>query len=89
MAAYKTITREQLKAKLDKGEKFHFWCVLTQEWYKNLLIAGSQWVPLDKMEMHIKEAVVKPTDEIVVYCGSQQCSQSRQGGGRARPKGIF
>lgn len=85
---FQQITREQLQSMLDRGEQFHFWCVLTQEWYKNTLIAGSKWVPLDKLTMRLPELGVKTEETIVVYCGGPQCPQSKQAAQQLVAKGY-
>lgn len=85
---FQHISRDALKAKLDRGEPFHFWCVLTDEWYKGTLIAGSQRVPLDKIDLRLPELGIKRDEEIVVYCGSPQCPQSRKAAEHLVAKGF-
>lgn len=77
--AYKVIDRNELKAKLDRGEKFHFWNVLTPEYFKqDKTIPGSKWVPVNVLESRLPSLGAGKTDPVVVYCGSFQCPSSRQ-----------
>ena len=77
---FQFIDRAGLKAKLDNKEKFHFWNVLTKEFYKpEANIAGSQWIPVDAItEKLASEKVAVKGETIVVYCGGPECSSSKQ-----------
>ena len=77
---FQIIDRAGLKAKLDKKETFHFWNVLTKEFYKpEANIAGSQWIPVDTItEKLANEKVPAKTDAIITYCGGPQCPSSKQ-----------
>lgn len=77
---YQTISRADLKARVDKKEKFHLWNVLTKEFYKpESNIAGSQWIPVDTLtEKLAGEKVAVKAETIVVYCGGPECPSSKQ-----------
>ena len=77
---FQIIDRAGLKAKLDKKETFHFWNVLTKEFYKpEANIAGSQWISVDTItEKLANEKVAVKGETIVVYCGGPQCPSSKQ-----------
>lgn len=70
----KNITVEELKQKLDSGEKFHFIdCREPHEYAEANL--GAQLVPLGKIQtMQIDEMEDWKDDEVVVHCRSGQRS---------------
>ena len=75
---YKIIGLDELKAKIDKKEKFHLWNTLTKEYYKpEANIPGSKWVPVDKVAEKAKEIKDK-NEPIVTYCGGPMCPASKQ-----------
>lgn len=77
MADIKTITTEELKRRLDAGGDFHFWNVLTDEYFKGELIPGSHRVPLDEIGREVSQLSLAKDAEIVVYCAGPQCPASR------------
>lgn len=48
MADIQTITTEDLKHRLDQGADFHFWNVLTDEYFHGELLRGSHRMPLEQ-----------------------------------------
>ncbi|HEY8560372.1 MAG TPA: rhodanese-like domain-containing protein [Pyrinomonadaceae bacterium] len=72
----RTISTEELAAKLNRNEKFEFWNVLTNEYYGNENIKGSRHVPLDRVGREIAELKLPADAEIVVYCAGPECPQS-------------
>src|SRR3990172_2091616 len=72
---YKTITREDLRAKLDRGEKFHLVNVLSANAFARTHIPGSQNVPVTEIQERAP-ALWQPDEEIVVYCSSFDCNAS-------------
>lgn len=71
-----TISTEELAAKLNAGEKFKFWNVLTAEYYGKENIKGSRHVPLDTIGREIANGELSKATEIVVYCAGPECPQS-------------
>ncbi len=69
----KTITREELKAKLDRSDDFKL--VMTMgDWAFNMAhIPGS----LNISSMEQAQGLVSPDDEIVVYCSNEACMASQ------------
>lgn len=76
---FKHITLAELKAKLDKKEKFQLWNVLTKEYYKaEANIPGSKWIPADTLTGEIASKNAKKDEFIVTYCGGVKCPSSKQ-----------
>lgn len=76
MTQIKTLTTKELEKKIDQKQDFYFWNVLTEDNFKNELIPGSEWVPLDRIGRKVKEENIPGEEQIVVYCGSESCPQS-------------
>jgi rhodanese-related sulfurtransferase len=63
------VTVEQIKAKLDRGEKFHLVDVREEsEWAKDHL-PGATHLGKGIIERDIEQRISDPTAEIVLYCG--------------------
>ncbi|MBI4424492.1 MAG: rhodanese-like domain-containing protein [Elusimicrobia bacterium] len=77
---FQLIDRTALKAKMDNKEKFHFWNVLTKEFYKpEANIAGAQWIPVDTITEKLASAKVAGKGETNVgHCGGPDCPSSKQ-----------
>lgn len=70
-----TITREDLKQKLDSGEEFTLVNVLSSEQFEQEHIPGSINIPLDQVEDEFPSRFDRD-DDIVVYCASPECQAS-------------
>lgn len=70
-----TITRDELKAKLERDDDFTLVNVLSREQFEEAHIPGSINIPLDQLEDEAPERFDE-TDEIVVYCASPSCQAS-------------
>lgn len=70
----KTITKEELKDKLDDNDLILIE-VLSEEKYKDEHIKGAINIPLKKIGMEARERFNKD-DLIVVYCSNYDCSAS-------------
>lgn len=68
----KTIDREELKAKLDRGDDFELVMTLGELAYQAKHIPGSRNI---YRKDDLLEAL-KPEDEIVVYCSNPECPAS-------------
>ena len=75
--AVKTISTPEVRQLLDSKHSFHFWNVLTDEWFKGENISGSRRVPLDRVGNEVRTTNLPKNAEIVVYCGGPKCPQSR------------
>lgn len=79
MVALKTITKEELKDKLDSGEDFILVNVLSEDSFESMHIPGSinADIAQDDFLDKIEEVTGGDNDqEIVVYCSSSTCQAS-------------
>ncbi|MDY6769312.1 MAG: rhodanese-like domain-containing protein [Candidatus Nanohaloarchaea archaeon] len=70
-----TISRDELKEKMDAGEDFTLVNVLSPEQFEQEHIPGSINIPLDEVEQEFPDRFDRD-DDIVVYCASPSCSAS-------------
>lgn len=68
----RTIGREELKAKLDRGDEFKLIMALNRWAFDAKHIPGS--LPFDRPDELY--AAVRPDDEVVVYCSNVDCHAS-------------
>ena len=68
-----TISREELKAKLDRGDDFKLVMTLAEWAYNMSHIPGS----LNITSMTVAQELLEPDDEIVVYCSDKNCIASQ------------
>jgi len=66
------ISREELKHKLDRGDKFNLYMTLDRSAYERSHIPGS--AHMDSITE--VAATLSPEEEIVVYCANPACSSS-------------
>ena len=71
-----TISTEELKQKLEQGDKFEFWNVLTDEYFSGEMIPGSRRVALDHIGHEIHDSGLSKELEVIVYCAGPKCPQS-------------
>jgi rhodanese-related sulfurtransferase len=67
------ITREELKAKLDRGDDFKLVMTLGEWAFRLAHIPGS----LNITSMEQGQGLISPDDEIVVYCSNEACIASQ------------
>lgn len=75
MKTIATISKEGLKTKIDRGEKFQIVNVLAPSYYHLGFIRGSLKIPLDQLEERLGE--LDKSQEVVVYCASKTCQASK------------
>ena len=63
----KTITREQLEEKMDRGEDFVLVDTLGEEYYRQSHLPGAINLPLEEID-RAEEVLPDKEAEIVVYC---------------------
>ena len=68
-----TISRDELKTKLDRGDDFKLVMTLAEWAYQMSHIPGS----INVTSMPAAQELLKTDDEIVVYCSDEQCLASR------------
>ena len=69
------ITRDELKSKLDRGDKFSLIMTYKEGAFQAAHIPGSISIDLARLEQAVE--VLRPDDEIVVYCIGEPCPASR------------
>jgi rhodanese-related sulfurtransferase len=77
-AVITTITADGLRAKLDAGDRFEFWNVLTDNYFGGEMIPGSRRVPLDLVGREVSGTNLDKHGEIVLYCNGGVCTQGGQ-----------
>ena len=75
-AAVPIISRDELIEKINNGERFEFWNVLTDEYYNGELITGSRHVALNQIGREVSTTQLSKDVDIVVCCAGPHCSQS-------------
>lgn len=70
-----TLTRDELKEKMDAGDDFALVNVLSEEQFEQEHIPGSINIPLDQVEEEFPRRFDED-DDIVVYCASHSCQAS-------------
>ena len=65
-----TISRENLKAKMDQGEDFVLVETLPEEQYRHAHLPGALNLPPDQVKELASELLPDKEADIVVYCGS-------------------
>jgi len=69
-AVVSTISREDLKAKLDRGDDFVLLETLPEEQYRNTHLPKAVNLPPDRVRELAPELLPTKDSDIVVYCGS-------------------
>jgi rhodanese-related sulfurtransferase len=63
-----TITREELHARIERGERFHLFEVLAPMYWKKHHLPGAVNLPPSQVRELVPELVPDRAAEIVVYC---------------------
>jgi rhodanese-related sulfurtransferase len=77
MADVRTISTDELQARLRDRTDPEFWNVLTDDYFTGELIPGSRRVPLDQVGREAAKTRLGKDADIVVYCSGPGCPQSR------------
>ena len=72
----KTITKEELSAKMLSGDSVQIVNVLKPDYYKLGVIKGSKKIPLNELDKRLGE--LDKSKEVVTYCANYKCSASRE-----------
>jgi rhodanese-related sulfurtransferase len=65
-----TITREELKEKMDRGDEFVLLETLPERPYRRAHLPGATNLPLDRVRELMPKLLSSKEVDIVVYCGS-------------------
>ena len=72
------ITREELKAKLDRGEDVVLVEALPSRYYEEVHLPGAINMPHDRVDELASELLSDKSAEIIVYCSNRACQNSPQ-----------
>src|SRR4030095_2832879 len=72
----KIITREELKAKIDRGDEFTLFEVLPLMYWRKHHLPGAKSLPPTQAATVARELVPAPAAEIVLYCWDDDCQTS-------------
>lgn len=67
---YRTITREELKAKLDGHVKLTLIEVLPRTAYEHAHLPQAINIPVDELRLMVPRLIPSTWDEVIVYCAS-------------------
>jgi rhodanese-related sulfurtransferase len=73
-----TISREDLKAKMDRGDDFVLVETLPEEQYRHTHLPGALNLPPDRVRENAPELLPDKEADIVVYCGSPDWPASEE-----------
>lgn len=82
----KTISKDDLKGKIDRDEPVQIVNVLSPEGWSQGLIKGSKKIPLSELGSRLGE--LDKSREVVTYCASRQCAASRSAAETLARKGY-
>jgi len=71
-----TISRDELKAKIDRGDKFQLVETLPEETFQESHLPGAVNLPPDKIKQQAGRILPDKGADIVVYCASTACTAS-------------
>jgi rhodanese-related sulfurtransferase len=66
----KTISRDELKEKIDRGEKFQLVETLPNVAYQHVHLPGARNIPPDQVQEMAANVLPDKNADIVVYCAS-------------------
>jgi rhodanese-related sulfurtransferase len=73
-----TISRDELKAKLDRGDKFRLVETLAEDKFREEHLPGAVNLPPDQVKQRAKQVIPDPSEEVVVYCANPSCTASEK-----------
>ena len=86
--ATKEITREGLKAKLDRGEELVLIETLGPKYYEDAHLPGAINIPHTEVDALAPEMLPDKSAQIVVYCSNRACQNSPQAARRLAALGY-
>ena len=66
--SFTTISREELKRKLDRGEKPVLLEILPEETYRRSHLPGARMMPMDRVRELAPKMVPDKNAEVITYC---------------------
>ena len=77
-----SIDREELRRKLEAGERFVLVDALSPMAYAHSHLPGAINLPPDRVDARVRKRLPEQTAEIVVYCANPECEDSVETGKR-------
>ena len=68
MSGAPPISRDELRAKIDRGEKFFLFEVLPEPYYRKHHLPGAIHLPPNDVEGAVRRLAPDPDADIVLYC---------------------
>ncbi len=68
MSTRETITRDELRAKIERGDRFFLFEVLPEPYYRKHHLPGALHMPPSDVVSTAKRLVPDPGAEVVLYC---------------------
>lgn len=65
---FTTISRDELKAKLDRGERPVLLEILPEETYRRSHLPGAKMMPMDKVRELAPKMIPNKNAEVITYC---------------------
>ncbi len=84
----KEITREELEAKLDRGEEVVLVETLGPRYYEDAHLPGAINIPHTEVDERAPEMLPDKSSEVVVYCSNRACQNSPQAARRLAALGY-
>lgn len=84
--SFTVVTKEELKAKIDRNEPVQILNVLPPAYWREGSIVHSKKIPLDELDNRLGE--LDKSKEVIAYCANYQCQASRQAATRLSQKGF-
>ena len=76
--AVETISREELKEKMDRGDDFVLVDTMAEMYYRHSHLPGAINVPVDELRVRAPELLPDKQAEIIVYCMDPPCQASEE-----------
>lgn len=73
-----TISRDELKSKIDRGDEFQLVEALPEETFRQQHLPGAVNVPPDHAKQRTPQVLADKSADIVVYCANAECTASEK-----------
>jgi rhodanese-related sulfurtransferase len=83
-----TISRDELKAKIDSHEDFQLVEALAQDEFQQQHLPGAINLPPDRVKDRASQVLPDKDADIVVYCGSSTCAASENAAAELERQGY-
>ncbi len=74
----KTITRDELHSKIERGDDFVLLETLPPKSFANGHLPGARNLPVEEIGRRASELIPSTESEVVVYCASRSCDASEK-----------